>query len=146
MKRDWSIRRADLRDADALSKCLDAAYAPYAERIDDLPAVSADCAKEIAEHQVWVAETATDIVGGLVLMPEDGFLLLANVAVHPDQKGRGLGRALMEHAEAEAKNQRYRELRLSTHVKMPENLCLYTHLGWVETGRTGNKITMRKIL
>lgn len=93
-----------------------------------------------------MAETANDIVGGLVLIPQDGFMLLANVAVHPDQKGTGLGRALMERAEAEARNQGHRELRLTTHAKMPENLSLYTHLGWEETGRGGSKVTMRKVL
>ncbi len=35
-------------------------------------------------------------------------------------------------------------LRLSTHVDMPENVRLYIHLGWEETGRTGNKVQMKK--
>ena len=30
-----------------------------------------------------------------------------------------------------------RELRLTTHVAVPENLRLYRHLGWRETGRSG---------
>ena len=78
---NWTIRRAGGRDADALAACLDAAYAPYAARIADLPPVSADCAGEIARFRVWVAEVADGIVGGLVLVPQDGFMLLANVAV-----------------------------------------------------------------
>ena len=144
--RNWTIRRAEHRDADALSACMDAAYADHAARIADLPPVSADCAGEIARFQVWVAETADGIIGGLVLVPGDGFMQLANVAVHPDHKGAGLGRALMARAEAEALEQGYRELRLTTHVDMPENLEIYAHLGWQQAGRRGNKIAMTKTI
>lgn len=143
---NWIIRRAEHRDAEALSACLDAAYAQYAARIADLPPVSADCADEIARFQVWLAEVANDVVGGLVLVPQDGFMRLANVAVHPDHRGAGLGRAFMELAEAEAREQGYVELRLNTHAKMPENIRLYGHLGWEQTARDGNKVFMKKML
>ncbi len=89
----WTLRRAEHRDAAGLSACIDAAYAHYGARIPDLPEVSADCAEEIAKFKVWVAEVADVIVGGLVLVPDGGFMLLANVAVHPDHRGAGLGRA-----------------------------------------------------
>ena len=144
--RTWTIRRAEQRDATALSACIEAAYADYAARIPDLPAVAADCAEEIATHQVWVAEVGGDIVGGLVMSPEAGFMRLANVAVRPDHGGRGLGRALLDLAEAEALAQGYRELRLTTHAGMPENIELYTHLGWQQDQRHGNKVSMRKLL
>ena len=143
---NWTIRRAERRDSDALSLCIDAAYAHYAARIADLPPVSADCAEEITKFQVWMAEVANDVVGGLVLVPQDGFMRLANVAVHPDHRGAGLGRAFMALAEAEALEQGYRELRLNTHVDMPENVQLYAHFGWEQTGQDGNKISMRKML
>ena len=144
--KNWTLRKAEQRDADALSACIDAAYAHYAAHISDLPPVSADCAGEIARHQVWVAETDNTIVGGLVLIPEQGFMRLANVAVHPDHRGAGLGRALMELAETESLDQGYRELRLTTHVAMPENIQLYQHLGWQEVQRSGNKVSMKKMI
>ena len=144
--RNWTIRRAEHRDANALSRCIDAAYARYAARIADLPAVSAECAEEIAKHQVWVAETKNEIVGGLVMIPETGFMLLANVAVHPDRMGAGLGRALMALAESESVDQGYREMRLTTHVDMPENVQLYEHLGWEQCESRGNKISMKKTI
>ena len=143
---NWTIRRAEHGDAEALSACIDAAYALYAARITDLPPVSADCAAEIAKYQVWVAEIEDDIVGGLVLIPEADFMRLANVAVHPDHKGVGLGRALIDLAETEASDQGYREMRLTTHVDMPENIELYAHLGWEEGRRHGNKVSMTKTI
>jgi GNAT superfamily N-acetyltransferase len=142
----WTLRRAEHRDADALAACMDAAYADYAARIPDLPPVAADCAGEIAKHQVWVAEIDGNIIGGLVLIPEEAFMRLANVAVHPDHKGTGLGRALITHAETESLTQGYQELRLTTHVDMPENVRLYAHLGWAQLGRSGRKIFMKKTL
>ncbi len=140
----WTLRRADQQDAEDLAACFDAAYAGYVARIADLPPVSADCAGEIARFQVWVAELADSVVGGLVLVPEADFLRLANVAVHPDHAGAGLGRAFMTLAEAEALAQGYGELRLTTHVDMPANVRLYQHLGWAQTGRQGSKIAMAK--
>lgn len=143
---NWTIRRAELRDADGLGNCLDAAYAQYADRIDDLPPMSEDCAGEIAENLVWVAEAGGGIVGALVLMPGDGFMLLANVAVHPDGRGAGIGRALLTLAETEAVARGYAEMRLSTHAGMPETIGLYARNGWSEVSRQGNKVGMRKAL
>jgi N-acetylglutamate synthase-like GNAT family acetyltransferase len=81
-----------------------------------------DYAEAIAHHQVWVAEAERQIIGGLVLVPEEDALLLDNIAVHPDRQGRGIGRALLALAEAEALCQGYAELRLYTHETMTENI------------------------
>ncbi len=143
---DWALRRAVAGDADGLAACMDAAYGPFKARISDLPDVSADVAGEIARLPVWVAEAGDAIIGGLVLDPQDGFMLLANVAVHPASQGVGLGRGLMALAEREAVAQGYVEMRLTTHVRMPENVALYVRLGWQETGRHGNKVGMHKVL
>lgn len=143
---DQVLRRAVVADAGALGACFEAAYAVYAGRIDDLPPVSEGLAAEIETHEVWLAEIGGEVAGGLVLVAGDGFLHLVNVAVHPDHKGAGLGRALMELAESRALAQGLREMRLSTHVGIPENLAMYAHLGWVETGRYGIRVSMTKVL
>lgn len=86
------------------------------------------------------------IVGGLILVLKDEFAMLANIAVDPDCAGKGIGRGLIEHAEIQCRHLQKGELRLSTHVAMPENVSLYEHLGWKETGRSGNKVHMAKLL
>ena len=139
---NFTIRHAQARDSSALSECIDAAYSIYASRITDLPAVSEGISHAIENHRVWVAEIEHDIVGGIILIPHDDFMILENVAVHPKSTGLGLGRALMERAEAECLELGLHELRLSTHEDMPENVQLYTHLGWRETARSGNKVHM----
>lgn len=110
----------------------------------------ADYPREITHHQVWVAELERQIIGGLVLVAKEGYLLLENIAVHPDHQGRGVGRALLQLADAEALSQGYRELRLYTHETMKENIALYTRIGWVETHREHQsgyaRVFMRKRL
>ncbi len=144
--RNWKIRQAQEQDADALIKCIDAAYAIYKDRIKDLPAVSEGVVDDIKAHRVWVAELDHSVVGGLFLIPHEKFALLANVAIDPMSSGMGLGRGLIERAEEECRVLGLRELRLSTHVNIPENIRLYEHLGWAETHRSGNTVHMTKRL
>lgn len=144
--RDLVIRPAQAADATALAACIDAAYAQYSDRISDLPPVSEGCAEDIAVNQVWVAVHGDDVVAGLVLVAGDGFLKLANLAVRPDHAGKGLGRRLIELSVSEAKRQGYGEMRLNTHVDMPDNVRLYQHLGWVEVSRSNNTVSMKKSL
>jgi len=144
--RNSTIRRARDEDADALIRCIDAAYAIFQGRIEDLPAVSEGIAEDIKTHCVWVAELGGSVVGGLVFIPQEDHGLLANVAVDPVASGQGLGRTLIERAEAECRKLGFGELRLSTHVEMPENIRLYEHLGWKVTGRSGSKVHMAKQL
>jgi len=149
-----SIRQAGPHDVIALGQCFTTAYAPFAATLDDLPDMAAGVADDIERHLVWVAEQTDEnppqgtpsIVGGLVLIPQAGFMQLANIAVLPAAAGQGLGGRLMAFADAEALKRGFREMRLSTHAGMPQNISLYRHLGWQETGRTGNKVQMQKTL
>jgi GNAT superfamily N-acetyltransferase len=104
----------------------------------------------IRERQVTIAEMDADVVGVLVLrVTEEGFLL-DNVAVKPSHQGTGVGRALLEHAEAEAQRQGFRSLYLYTHERMTENQLLYAKIGYVEYDRRVEKgfsrVFMRKQL
>ncbi|MFK8035119.1 MAG: GNAT family N-acetyltransferase [Hyphomicrobiales bacterium] len=139
------IRMARSTDANALASCIEAAYAKYEERIADLPNVSEGIADEIANKQVWVALESGEIVASLFLAANDGFLKLENLAVHPNHSGKGLGRRLTELAENEARLQGYEELRLNTHLEIPENIKLYEHLGWEKISQNGKSVSMRKI-
>ncbi|MCP4304475.1 MAG: GNAT family N-acetyltransferase, partial [bacterium] len=112
---DWTIRRASPDDAEPLTACLVEAYAEDAARLADLPSMSDGVAGQIHHDQVWVADSGGTVVGGLVLAPGDGFMKLVNVAVHPDRRGAGLGKALLTLADNEAKRQGFAEMRLNTH-------------------------------
>ena len=60
-------------------------------------------------------------------------LVLENVAVLPSHHGRGIGRALLELAEARATARGCTRIRLFTHVTMVENQALYERIGYVRT-------------
>ncbi len=139
----WTVRRAQSGDAPGLTACMHAAYIKHAA-LGDLPPLPTDYAEEINTCQVWVATSAGRVIGGLVLVPADGFMQLANVAVHPDHAGIGIGKALITLAEEQASQQGYPEIHLNTHAGMTDNVSLYQHLGWQTTGTKGATVSMKK--
>jgi len=139
------IRRADLIDAKGLAACIDAAYAPARARGIDLPPVSEGVDQDIRDHLVWVTEDC-DIRGGIVVAMHGNRAHLVNIAVHPASGGQGIGKQLIETALGVAQDRGALWMDLATHVDMPENVVLYGHLGWQETGREANKVLMTRRL
>lgn len=89
----------------------------------------------VRENLVMVAESNGSIEAVIVLrVTEEGFLI-DNVAVRPETQGRGVGRLLLEYAEAEAKRAGFDSVYLFTHELMTENLALYSRIGYVEFDR-----------
>jgi ribosomal protein S18 acetylase RimI-like enzyme len=132
----YSFRPAAAPDASKVAELVDAAYGHYVERIGVLPGpMTDDYAEVIGTRQVTVAEREGAIVGVIVLGVTDEGFLVDNVAVHPGHRGTGLGRALLELAEAEARRAGFDSIYLYTHEKMTENLALYAKLGYVEYER-----------
>ncbi len=130
------IRPADAADLPAIQRIVDAAYTKYIARIGKPPGpMLDDYAALVRSHAIWVAADDAGIAGLIVLLPEPDHLLLDNIAVDPARHGQGIGRRLMEFADAEAIRRHYPELRLYTHEKMTENIALYSRIGWEETGR-----------
>jgi len=123
-----------------------AAYQPYVDRINpsDLPPLNVDYADEIRKSEVWIAESGGKLVGALVLAGGDDEFQIANIAVHPEFQGNGLGRGLLDFAQGEALQRGHTEMRLATHSALDENVSLYRYLGWTEFERVGSSVRMRK--
>ena len=85
--------------------------------------------------QVTVVEYGSDTVAVLALAVTDEGFLLDNVAVAPAHQGIGLGRCLLEYAEAEAHRQGFDSIYLYAQEIMTENLALYRRIGYVEYAR-----------
>jgi GNAT superfamily N-acetyltransferase len=129
-------RAGDLPQIEAL---VEAAYAKYVPRIGMRPLpMDDDYEARVERSEAWVIG---DVDALIVLVPDEEWLLVDNVAVRPDLQGRGLGRRLLAFAEDEASRRGYRELRLYTNEKMTENRALYARLGYEELG--GETITGR---
>ena len=134
------IRLARADEADAVRNVVHAAYQHYIARIGKPPGpMLDDYAQRIANGQAWVLEQHGRIAGILVLEESPSSLLLDNIAVLPEHKGQGAGRALLEFAEAEARARGFRAIDLYTHVLMTENIALYGRIGYVETRRATEK-------
>jgi ribosomal protein S18 acetylase RimI-like enzyme len=132
----FSLRSASAEDAVRVAELVRAAYEHYVERIGMLPGpMTEDYARVIGDRQVTVAEVDGTIVGVIVLGVDAEGFVIENVAVHPSQRGRGLGRALLQLAEAEAARSGFDTIHLYTHEKMTENLALYSRIGYVEYDR-----------
>jgi GNAT superfamily N-acetyltransferase len=126
------IRTANLEDVAGVTACVCAAYHKYIQRIGKQPGpMLDDYAKVIHEHQVHVVERDRRILGALVLVDTNEGLLIDNVAVDPSSQGTGVGRLLLEFAEAEARRRGLLSIYLSTNEKMTENQALYSRIGYV---------------
>ena len=146
------IRVARNEDAETIRDIVHAAYRPYIPRIGRPPGpMLDDYAHRVAAGQAWVLEDSPGRIAGILVLEEQSdALLLDNVAVLPDLHGKGIGRALIGFAEAEARRRGHLAIRLYTHVKMAENIRLYGRLGFVETAHVTEKgferVYMEKIL
>ncbi|MFJ8231157.1 GNAT family N-acetyltransferase [Streptomyces sp. NPDC094448] len=121
-------------DVPLVKTVTDAAYHHYIERIGVVPApMKADHAADVAAGRVFV--TGDPVRGVIVLVPRDDHLFLESIAVHPEAKGTGLGRILLELAESRARDLGLKEIRLYTNALMWENQNLYARHGYEMTER-----------
>ena len=130
------IRAARLSEANALRDIVERAYEVYIERIGRRPApMGDDYAAKIKDGLVSVAVQGDDPIGLIVAIPCDDHLLVENLGYRARLQGRGVGRALLAHADRTAAVHGLAELRLYTNAAMIENLGLYPRLGYQEPGR-----------
>lgn len=142
------IRKAIPEDSENLKQCMESAYSIYQHRMGGarLPPMDADYLSEIKNYPVWVCVSEGNILGGLIMLFENNRATIANIAVLPELQGRGIGGELMRFAQSKAREKGYSELHLATHVLLDENISLYRHLGWEETGRDETRVAMAKEL
>jgi ribosomal protein S18 acetylase RimI-like enzyme len=134
------IRRARSAEAAPLRALVERAYAPWIPAVGWRPMpMDDDYTARIAAGEAWVLEEAGAIHGVLVLKEHADHLLLDNVAVEPARKGTGVGRSLLDFAEAEAWRRGLPEIRLYTNENMEQNIALYAARGYAETGRRREK-------
>ncbi len=129
------IRRAMLEDSRAMGEVTTRAYDVYEVLLGYLPPpATEDPISWINANQAWVGERDSEVMAVLVAETADGYMLVRSAVVDPDWQGEGHGRALLDHAEALAKEAGLHELRLSTNVLMERNISLYRHCGYRVTG------------
>ena len=128
-----SFRRAAPADAAKVRALTRAAYARWVPLIgrEPLP-MAADYDAAIAEHIVDLCEEDGRLVALIEVIPKAAHLHIENVAVLPDQQGKGLGCRLMDHAEEIARSLGLDEIRLYTNAAFASNLDFYSRRGFCE--------------
>lgn len=151
MADEWALRRAEPRDVPEIKNLTRAAYAPWVDVIgrEPLPMI-ADYDAAIENHIIELAVEAGELRGLIEMVEEPDSLLIENIAVAPSYQGRGLGSALLRHAEKWADKLGLPTLRLYTNQKFQSNIALYERFGfWVESTepfKEGWTVYMRKSL
>ena len=93
------------------------------------------------DYTVWLAEAGGALVGTYSLLVMDNLGhrgapegVVENVAVANDHQGRGIGRAMMQHAMAQCRGRACYKLVLSSNVVREDAHRFYETLGFVRHG------------
>jgi len=126
-----NLRRATLEDAIVVRDLTRAAYSKWVPLLgrEPLP-MTVDYSVVVCEHVLDMLHLNGEPAALFEMHPEADHLLIVNVAVSPEHQGRGLGRALLMHAEEFALSLGLRELRLYTSIHLAENVKLYERVGY----------------
>ena len=139
-----SLRRAEPADASAVRELTRAAYAKWVPVTGGEPLpMTADYDQAVRRHLIDLYEEGGELHALIEMVVESGHLLIENIAVRPDQQGKGIGDWLLRHAEVVAASMNFREVRLITNVAMVSNIAFYSKRGYQEFGRA---VLMRKTL
>ncbi len=146
---DIEIRPAVLAEADAIRTLTRAAYAKWVALIgrERLP-MQADYERAVAEHTIdlLIVDGALAGLVETILRPDHRWI--ENVAVAPEQQGRGFGRLLLARAERRAIHAGRPQIRLLTNQAFTANLELYVRRGYLvnrtEPFRWGTTVHMSK--
>jgi GNAT superfamily N-acetyltransferase len=143
------IRPAVLADAARIRDLTRAAYAKWVALIgrEPLP-MQADHRRAVAEHTIDLLIDDGALAGLIETILRPDHLWIENVAVAPEQQGRGFGRLLLAHAEKRAVEAERLEIRLLTNQAFTANVELYAKRGYAidrtEPFREGTTVHMSK--
>ena len=136
---DIMIRLAKAEDGATIASLLHDSFLEYKSLYTEKAFVATTLAiskiqQRIDDRTIWVAWLDNVISGTISLLPVDRGLYIKSVAVAPAARGKGLGKALMKHAEHEALKMNLRTLELTTTPFLFEAIKLYDSLGFEPCG------------
>jgi ribosomal protein S18 acetylase RimI-like enzyme len=135
---DWLLREAGEADAEAVAAVIRAAFEEYRGRLDPPSGALAETAETVRAKmqtaRAVLALISEAPVGCAFLRSEEGRLYLFRLAVLPGHRGRGLGRALLAHAEERARALGLPRVRLGVRAVLDRQIAFYEGLGYCRVG------------
>jgi GNAT superfamily N-acetyltransferase len=140
----FEIKLRDARpdELEDISKILVAAYQEYkkfmpAERWNEYRSDMVDVRSRVADSQLIVAEVTDQIIGTVTLYPRgsnhgwpEGWAGVRLLAVRPDYRGHGFGRALMEECIRRCRELGIKTIGLHTTELMKVARDMYERIGF----------------
>ena len=135
------IRLARLGDEETVARLLLEAFEPFRDEYTpggfDETTASAEVVRERLETaKIWIAYDDGEAVGTVTSLPEPEKIYVRSMAVTPNAQGRGVGQALLETLELDAKERGFKKLYLYTTFVLPGAQPLYEKNGFVVTRET----------
>lgn len=126
-----TLRTATSADAGPIRDLVRAAYAKWVPVVGREPRpMQADYERAVELHRIDLLLLAGRMVGLIETLLQDDHLWIENIAVSPDEQGRGYGRHLLAHAEKLATAAGRGEVRLLTNAAFATNVALYQRVGY----------------
>ncbi len=130
------LRRATAADAANVRALTRTAYAKWVPLIGREPIPkTADYDRAIADHIIDLWEEDGQLLALIEVVRGSDHLSIENIAVRPDQQGKGLGSKLLDHAESLALSMGLNEIRRYTNAAFASNLSFYSRRGYQEYKR-----------
>ncbi len=112
--------------------------------------MQADYARALCEHEFDLLSIDVEMAGLIETRLHHDHLWIENLAVRPQDQGKGFGRRLLAHVERRAIERGCPEARLQTNAAFATNVALYKRAGYridkEEPFMGGTTVHMRKTL
>jgi GNAT superfamily N-acetyltransferase len=133
--RDFTIQRwTSPERLDDIMAMVHAAFAGFSPPSGVLNETAADLAQRQGDGCVLVAMAGGDFIGSVFCAEKDGGLYLTRMATRPDWRRRGVGKALLGAAEAEAQRHALGKIVVRVRQTLPGNRAWFGQHGFAVTG------------
>lgn len=128
---DITFRPGLPQDAASIRDFVRATYAKWVPVMgrEPLP-MTADYDAALQQHRFVLAFDGEALAGVLETLAEADHLWVENIAVRADLQGRGLGRRLLDAAQAQARALGLPQVRLLTNAALTSNIGFYQTYGF----------------
>jgi predicted N-acetyltransferase YhbS len=119
---------------DEILAMLNSAFAGFEPPSGVLNETVTDLAARQRNGLVLVAQAGSEFIGSMFCETKDDALYLTRMASGPGWRKLGIGRALLQAADGEARRLGLKRLSLRVRVTLPGNLAYFKRAGFVVTG------------